>query len=188
MQRNPQQPLTAEEQAAIVLAVQSAFSKLRHLYHKIQPIFESLGFVAPSPGVIAHDLSEKIAASIVQHCPSFTRGQFHGDLQRDGFDWEVKVCRDSGLMINQSKVIKGESYVVVNYKADAQVVQVWVLWNAHDHFFSSRRANSHARALISTVSSTHIQVLQSAAAPRKAIGAAPTMAKADLKKRRAKAV
>ncbi len=188
MQRNPQRPLTGEEQAAIVLAVQAAFSKLRHLYHKIQPIFESLGFAAPSPGVIAQNLSETIAASIGQHCPSFTKGQFHGDLQRGGFDWEVKVCKDSGLTINQSKVIKGESYIVANYKANAQVVQVWVLWNADDHFFSSRRANSNARALISSVPSTHVQVLQSAAAPRKRVGVKPTMAKADLKKRRARAV
>lgn len=188
MPRNQQQPLTAEEQAGIVLAVQSAFSKLRNLYHKIQPIFESFGFASPSPGVIARDLSEKIEASIVQHCPSFSKGQSHGDLQRGGFDWEVKVCKDSGLAINQSKMIAGENYIVVNYKANTQVVKVWVLWNAQDHFFSSRRANSNARALISNVSSTHIQVLQSTVAHGKVARAKPSMAKADLKTRQAKAV
>ena len=52
-------------------------------------------------------------------------------------DWtarEVKICKDSGLTINQSKVIKGENYIVVNYKANSIVKSVWVLWEAQDRF------------------------------------------------------
>jgi hypothetical protein len=62
-------------------------------------------------------------------------------------DWEVTICKDSGLTINQSKVIKGESYIVVNYKANSLVKSIWVLWNAEDRFFSPRLPNSNARSL-----------------------------------------
>jgi hypothetical protein len=65
-------PLTADERDGIVLAVNSAFRKLKNLYGKIVPVFESHGFAPPSAGVIARDLSEKIEKSIIQHCESFT--------------------------------------------------------------------------------------------------------------------
>jgi hypothetical protein len=55
--------LTDDERAGIVLAVQSAFTKLKNLYGDIAPIFQAYGFTAPSPGVIARDLSEKIEAA-----------------------------------------------------------------------------------------------------------------------------
>jgi hypothetical protein len=61
---------------------------------------------------MARDLSEKIEASIIQHCDSFTKGVGHCDLCRLGADWEVKVCKDSGMTINQSKTIAGENYIV----------------------------------------------------------------------------
>jgi hypothetical protein len=121
----PGQPaLSDEKRAGIILAVQSAFTKLRNLYRDIVPIFESYGFSAPSPGAIARDLSEKIEASVVQHCPSFSEGIGHCDLSRASHDWEVKICQDSGLTINQSKQIAGENYIVVNYKANSQVTRV----------------------------------------------------------------
>jgi hypothetical protein len=59
----------------------------------------------------------------------------------------VKICKDSGLTINQSKVIKGENYIVVNYKANSVVKAIWVLWAAEDRFFSPRLANSNARTV-----------------------------------------
>jgi len=43
-----------------VLALSSAFRKLKNLYAKVVPIFEDYGFTPPSAGVIARDLSEKI--------------------------------------------------------------------------------------------------------------------------------
>jgi hypothetical protein len=53
----PGQPaLSDEERAGIILAVQSAFTKLKNLYRDIVPIFESYGFSAPSPGVIARSV------------------------------------------------------------------------------------------------------------------------------------
>jgi hypothetical protein len=67
-------PLTPDEREGIVLAVNSAFRKLKNLYSKIQPIFEDFGFTPPSAGVIARDLSEKIEKAIIQHCESFTKG------------------------------------------------------------------------------------------------------------------
>jgi hypothetical protein len=77
-----QQPtLSDEERQAITVAVLSAFTKLRNLYREITPIFQNYGFTAPSAGVIARDLSEKIEASIVQHCASFSKGQGHCDLR-----------------------------------------------------------------------------------------------------------
>jgi len=69
---------------------------------------------APSAGVIARDLSEKIEASIVQHCFSCSKGQGHCHLSRDGHEGEVKICKRSGLTINQSKQVAGENYIVVN--------------------------------------------------------------------------
>ena len=138
-------PLTADERDGIVLAVNSAFRKLRNLYAKIVPVFGDYGFTPPSAGVIARDLSEKIEKAITQHCESFTEGNGRCDLCRFGQDWEVKVCKGSGLTINQSKVIGGENYIVVNYRANSTVKSVWILWNARDNFFSPRVRNSNAR-------------------------------------------
>src|SRR5207237_9870413 len=127
--------LTPAEREGIVLAVNSAFRKLNNLYARIVPIFEDFGFTPPSAGVIARDLSEKIEKAIIQHCESFTKGVGHCDLCRFDQDWEVKICKDSGLTINQSKVIDGENYIVVNYKANSLVKSVWVLWEAKDRSF-----------------------------------------------------
>jgi hypothetical protein len=152
-------PLTPDERDAIVLAVKSAFTKLKNLYQEITPIIQRYGFTVPSAGVIARDLSEKIEASIVQHCSSFTKGDGYVDLARGGRPWEVKICKDSGLTINQSKSIRGENYIVVNYKANSQVTRIWVLWRAQDSFFSPRKPNTNARALRHGDAATHIEVL-----------------------------
>jgi hypothetical protein len=87
---------------------------------------------------------------------------------RHPVDWEVKVCKDSGMTINQSKVIGGENYIVVNYKANSHVKTIWVLWNAEDRFFSKRLKNSNARSLNRAASAEHIEVIfdaRPAAAP-----------------------
>ena len=152
-------PLTDEEREGIVLAVNSAFRKLKNLYAKIVPVFEDYGFTPPSAGVIARDLSEKIEKAIVQHCESFTKGTGHCDLCRFDQDWEVKICKDSGLTINQSKIINGESYIVVNYKAHSIVKSIWILWNAEDRFFSPRLKNSNARSLHRAVADGNIEVI-----------------------------
>jgi hypothetical protein len=161
-------PLTDNEREAIVVAVKSAFLKLKNLYDKILPIFDSYGFRAPSAGVIARDLSEKIEAEIVRCCNTFERGIGHCDLRRLGTDWEVKICKDSGLTINQSKVVNGENYIVVNYKANSVVKSVWVLWEAQDRFFSPRLRNSNARSIIREAAKDHIELIYEApaAAPR----------------------
>src|SRR5712692_1032093 len=137
-------PLTVDEREGIVLAVSSAFRKLKNLYVKIVPIFEDFGFTPPSAGVIARDLSEKIEKAIIQHCESFSKGTGHCDLCRFDQDWEVKICKGSGLTINQSRAINGENYIVVNYKANSIVNRIWILWAAQDQFFSPRRKNSNA--------------------------------------------
>jgi hypothetical protein len=152
-------PLTADEREGIVLAVNSAFRKLKNLYARIVPVFEDFGFTPPSAGVIACDLSEKIEKAIIQHCESFTKGGGHCDLCRFNQDWEVKICKDSGLTINQSKVIKGESYIVVNYKANSIIKAIWVLWNAEDRFFSPRLKNSNARSLNRAAAANNIEVI-----------------------------
>jgi hypothetical protein len=130
-----------------------------NLYAKIVPIFEDFGFTPPSAGVIARDLSEKIEKAIIQHCESFTKGTGHCDLCRFDQDWEVKICKDSGLTINQSKVIAGESYIVVNYKANSLVKSIWVLWNAEDRFFSPRLTNSNARSINRDAAKANIEVI-----------------------------
>jgi hypothetical protein len=152
-------PLTPDEREGIVLAVSSAFRKLKNLYARIVPVFEDFGFTPPSAGVIARDLSEKIEKAIIQHCESFTKGDGHCDLSRFDQDWEVKICKDSGLTINQSKVINGESYIVVNYKANSVVKSIWVLWNAEDRFFSPRLKNSNARSLNRQTAGENIEVI-----------------------------
>src|SRR5690349_12580603 len=78
----PSSPLTEEEIEGITLAVKSAFLKLKNLYDKITPVFDEYGFKAPSAGVVARDLSEKIETSIIQHCRTFTRGLRYADLSR----------------------------------------------------------------------------------------------------------
>ncbi len=152
-------PLTADEREGIILAVSSAFRKLKNLYAKIVPIFGDFGFTPPSAGVIARDLSEKIEKAIIQHCESFTKGDRHCDLCRFGQDWEVKICKDSGLTINQSKVINGENYIVVNYKANSIVKSIWILWAAQDKFFSPRLKNSNARSLDRDAAASNIEVI-----------------------------
>ena len=131
----PNDPLTDEEKEGIILAVKSAFLKLKNLYDKITPVFDEYGFKAPSAGVVARDLSEKIETSIIQHCRTFTHGLRHADLARFNKRWEVKICKDSGLTINQSAVIEGENYIVINYKDNSRVKKIWVLWEARDEFF-----------------------------------------------------
>lgn len=157
-------PLTEEEIEGITLAVKSAFLKLKNLYEKITPFFDEYGFRAPSAGVIARDLSEKIETSIIQHCRTFTRGLKFADLGRFNKRWEVKICKDSGLTINQSSVIGGENYIVVNYKDNSRVRRIWVLWEARDNFFSDRRRNSNARSVDLKKAASHIQVIYEAAA------------------------
>lgn len=179
------QILTTEEQDAIILAVQSAFTKLKNLYRQIVPIFQSYGFTAPSAGVIARDLSEKIEASIVQHCSSFSKGEGHCDLSRNGCEWEVKICKGSGLTINQSKQIAGENYIVVNYKADSQVSRIFVLWEARDEFFSPRLARSNARGLTLAAAAANVEVLFTAAraiSAKAPVRAPVKMAKAELRR------
>jgi hypothetical protein len=156
---NARTPLTNDEREGIVLAVNSAFRKLKNLYAKIMPIFEDYGFKPPAQGVVARDLSEKIEKSIIQHCESFTKGTGHRDLCRLGDDWEVKVCKDSGMTINQSKAIDGENYIVVNYKVNSIVKSVWVLWHAEDRFFSPRVKNSNARRVNRDAAADSIEII-----------------------------
>jgi hypothetical protein len=152
-------PLTESERTGIVLAVRSAFSRLKNLYEAIAPVFEEYGFKRPSAAVAARDLSEKIEKSIVQHCSTFKKGIGHVDLNRLGQPWEVKICKGSGLTINQSKIIRGESYIVVNYDAESNATKVWVLWDAEDGFFTARRANSNARSIALSAAAGNIEVL-----------------------------
>lgn len=181
----PQPHLSADERDAIVVAAKSAFAKLKNLYREIAPIIERYGFTVPSPGVIARDLSEKIETSIVQHCGSFSKGAGHADLTRNGQDWEVKICKDSGLTINQSKSVAGENYIVVNYKASSQVTRVWVLWNAADELFSPRKANTNARSLRTSDAAAQIEVLFAASGIRVLPERAqPAIAKATITRKR----
>ena len=106
---SPDQPLSKDEKDGLTVAVQSVFRKLDKLYEEIVPLFEHYGFKPPSAGVVARDLSEKIEESIRQHCKTFDKGPGHVDLQRFGQPWEVKICKGSGLTINQSKRVDGEN-------------------------------------------------------------------------------
>src|SRR5207237_3804931 len=105
------------------------------------------------------DLSGKIEKAIIKHFESFTKGNVHCDLCRFDQDWEVKICKDSGLTINQSKVIDGENYIVVNYRANSLVKSIWILWDAQDSFFSLRRTNSNARTITREAANDHIEVM-----------------------------
>ena len=163
----PRDPLTEEEIEGIVLAVKSAFLKLKNLYDKITPVFDEYGFRAPSAGIVARDLSEKIETSIIQHCRTFARGLRHADLARFNKRWEVKICKNSGLTINQSSVINGENYIVVNYQNNSRVKKIWVLWEAEDGFFSAKRQNSNARTVDMRAVRSHMQVIYEAKKQKK---------------------
>ena len=56
-------------------------------------------------------------------------------------------------------MISGETYIVVNYKANSIVRSVWVLWEARDDFFSPRMRNSNARGLNRAQAGANIDVL-----------------------------
>ena len=56
-------------------------------------------------------------------------------------------------------MIKGENYIVVNYKANSLVKSIWVLWNAEDRFFSPRLKNSNARSLNRDTAADNIEVI-----------------------------
>jgi len=152
-------PLTPTEKKAIIVAVESAFMKLRNLHERIAPIFVEYGFTPPSAGAIARDLSEKIETSMIQHCKTFHRGLGHADLARGKEQWEVKICKNGWLAINQSAIIKGENYVVVNYNPDTTVRRIFVLWQAEDHFFSERKRNANIRHLIGALALPHIEII-----------------------------
>lgn len=91
-------PLTDDEREGITLAVSSAFRKLKNLYAKVVPIFEDYGFTPPSAGLPATcpRRSRRRSFSTASH----SQGGGHCDLCRFGQDWEVKICKDSGLTIN----------------------------------------------------------------------------------------
>jgi hypothetical protein len=181
-----QSSLSDEERDGIVLAVKSAFTKLKNLYQEITPIIQKYGFTVPSAGVIARDLSERIETSIVQHCSSFSKGQLHCDLQRDRREWEVKICKDSGLTINQSKRINDENYIVVNYKANSQVIRIWILWNAQDGFFSPRKSNTSARYFLTVAAAANREVIFEAGGGSMPASAKGAAAKASLRPKRRK--
>lgn len=108
---------------------------------------------------IARDLSEKIEKAIIQPCGSLTKGNGHCDLCRFGQDWEVKNLRGLGLDHNQSKVINGEKYIVVNYKANSIVKSIWVLRAAEDRFFSPRLKNPNVRTVNRETAISNIETL-----------------------------
>ena len=54
----PDDPLTDEEKEGIILAVKSAFLKLKNLYDKITPVFDEYGFKAPWPEELLQSLHE----------------------------------------------------------------------------------------------------------------------------------
>jgi hypothetical protein len=176
-------PLTLDENEGIISAVNSTFRKLKNLYVKVGPIFEDFGFTPPSAGVIARDLSEKIEKAIVQHCGSFTKGNGHCDLCRHERDWEVKICKGAGLTINQSKIVNGENYIVVNYAEGSVIRFIWILWAAQDAFFSPRIRRSNARSLVRSAASENIQLLFSSV--RQSLPMTPQDRLARLEKRAA---
>lgn len=154
--------LSTDERDDLTVAVRSVFRKLDKLYEEIVPRFQKYGFEPPSTGVVARDLSEKIEESIRQHCKSFDRGPGHVDLQRYGEQWEVKICKGSGLTINQSKQVDGENYIVINYRSPSNVKSIWVLWRAEDAFFSPRKPNANARRLRRQAAARNLEVIYEA--------------------------
>ena len=63
------------------------------------------------------------------------------------------------MTINQSKVIGGENYIVVNYTADSQIKRIWILWQARDSFFSPIRKNSNSRTLNTATAGSNIELI-----------------------------
>lgn len=158
-----QRALTNDERVGVVLAVRSVFAALRNLYDEVEPIFERHGFTAPSTPLIARELAAKIAAALPVQCASFTTSVAGQALQRDGRTWQVHVTKDGDLNVNHAKAPAGENYVVVDYRANAELTRIWILWDAQDHLFSPKRARSSARALIASIARPRVEVLYEAA-------------------------
>jgi hypothetical protein len=51
------------------------------------------------------------------------------------------------------------NYIVVNYTSDSQIKRIWILWQAHDGFFSPIRRNSNARTLNRAAAADNIEVI-----------------------------
>jgi hypothetical protein len=126
--------------------------------------------MTPRPGSappyrVAHPLDEDERQG--QHCSTFSRGLGHADLHRFEKPWEVKICKGSGLTINQSKIVDNENYIVVNYLANSVVTRIWVLWDARDGFFSERKPNTNARTINMAEAGKHVEIIDEREKARK---------------------
>jgi hypothetical protein len=108
--RSVRTPLTADERDGIILAVNSAFRKLKNLYSKIVPVFESYGFTPPSAGVIARDRRRpesewiRIAMPPLQIVPEALWQAVHERLEAQ---------RNETLRMQNGQLLKGAPAVVV---------------------------------------------------------------------------
>ena len=105
---------------------------LEALQGKLAPVFHSYGVSSPSAETMAMNLAIEIDTAIAQHCPTFLSSIRRADPRLAADPWEVKVCKTSGLPMAQLASVNGKSSLVVNYRARAQVVRIWAVWQADD--------------------------------------------------------
>ena len=96
-------PLTPDEREGIVLAVNSSFSKLKACTRGSSPSSRT------SASRRCRGPYRRRSWGHHPPCESFSKGSAHCHLRRDAADWKVRICQDSGLTINQLKVIADES-------------------------------------------------------------------------------
>lgn len=99
---------------------------------KLAPVFQSYGVSSPAAETMAMNLAIEIDTTIAQHCPTFLSSVRHVDPRLAADPWDVKVCKTSGPSMDPLASVNGKSSLVVNYRAKAQVVRIWAVWQPDD--------------------------------------------------------
>ena len=149
-------PLTAEECRQICDVVESEFDNARRCMDRVKPILAEHRMELRS-GAFSESVGKNIEQSVIGTCPQFVLPE--SGLHRRGERWELKVCKDNGLIINQCSPPEGEHYLVVNYSGEFKPTRVWVLWHSADDLFTERRSNSNMRTLVMALAEQNIQRL-----------------------------
>ncbi|MEQ1868404.1 MAG: hypothetical protein ABL961_00070 [Vicinamibacterales bacterium] len=150
---------------------------LEALHEKIAPVFQSYGVSSPSAETMAMNLAMEIATAIAQHCPTFPGSIRRVDPRLAADPWDVKVCKTSGRPMDPSASVNGKTSLVVNYRAKAQVVRIWAVWQA-DELSTGGADDSTAQEPQSHAGAPRIEIVLDVQAARTKSG--PKMLKASL--------
>ena len=149
-------PLSPEEKRLLLLTVESEFLNAQRCMERIEPILAEHSMSLRS-GAFSESVGKNIEQRLLESCSSFELRD--AGLYRADEKWELKVVKDSGLIINQCTPPRGEHFLVVNYSGEFEPRRVWILWSSAEELFTERRSNSNMRTLKQAEAEPHIQRL-----------------------------